>query len=299
MSDRLPVILDTDIGSDIDDAVALAYLLRQPRCELVGVTTVTGDVNKRAAMAEILCREGGRTDVPIHAGASSVLLTGCGQPSVPQYDAVQDRPHRRDWPAMTAIDFLRSTIRRRPGEITLLTIGPLTNIALLFAIDPELLTLVKQVVSMAGVFFPDRQADPFKVQREWNVFVDPIASAMVYRARAKDHLSVGLDVTLKCQLPADEVRRRFTVAPLPTVLAMAEVWFKHQKTITFHDPLAAALLFDPTLCSYETGEVIVPLDANPKLEGQSLFTPSAAGPHRVAKTVDAARFFDHYFSVFS
>src|SRR5690349_10019245 len=82
-SPSIPIILDTDIGSDIDDAVALAYLLKQPRCELLGITCVTGDVGKRCACADFVCRAAGRVDIPIHAGASSVLLTGPGQPLVP------------------------------------------------------------------------------------------------------------------------------------------------------------------------------------------------------------------------
>jgi inosine-uridine nucleoside N-ribohydrolase len=74
----ISILLDTDIGSDIDDAVALSYLLKQPRCELLGITTVTGDVAKRCACAEVICRSVGRGDVPIHAGTSNVLLTGPG-----------------------------------------------------------------------------------------------------------------------------------------------------------------------------------------------------------------------------
>src|SRR5437870_13380354 len=110
---RVPLVLDTDIGSDIDDAVALAYLLRQPRCELLGVTTVTGDVGQRAALCDVICRAAGRQDVPIHAGASPVLLLGPGQPRVPQYEAIRDRPHRRDVVPGDAVEFLRRTIRSR------------------------------------------------------------------------------------------------------------------------------------------------------------------------------------------
>jgi purine nucleosidase len=117
MANSIPVLLDTDIGSDIDDAVALAYLLQQPRCELLGVTTVTGDVSKRAACAEVICRAAGRTDVPIHCGASNVLLIGPGQPHVPHYQAIRKRLHQTSWPANTAVEFLRQTIRKRPGEI--------------------------------------------------------------------------------------------------------------------------------------------------------------------------------------
>jgi len=138
VSDKVSIILDTDIGSDIDDAVALAYLLRQPRCDLVGITTVTGDVARRAACAEVICREMGRGDIPIHLGAADVLVYGPGQPNVPQYDGIKHRRSSDGSPKKYCGGFLRQTIRARPGEITLLTIGPLTNIALLFAVDPEI-----------------------------------------------------------------------------------------------------------------------------------------------------------------
>src|SRR6185312_4773304 len=103
--DRIPVVLDTDIGSDIDDAIALAYLLRQPRCELVGITVVSGDVQKRAALAEAICHAAGRPDIPIHCGHREVLNYGPGQPNVPQYDAIANKPHRMDWPENTAVQF--------------------------------------------------------------------------------------------------------------------------------------------------------------------------------------------------
>jgi len=173
--DKIPVLFDTDIGSDIDDAVALAYLLKQPQCDLLGVTTVTGDTAKRAAMVEIACRAGGRTDIPIHAGLTGPLLHGPGQPNVPQFDAVAAKPHRTDYPN-TAVDFLRKTIRSRPGEITLLAVGPMTNIATLFSLDPEIPSLLNRIVLMCGVFTTGGPG-----AREWNAFVDPVATAIVYR----------------------------------------------------------------------------------------------------------------------
>ncbi|HLK56618.1 MAG TPA: nucleoside hydrolase [Chthonomonadaceae bacterium] len=294
MADTLPVILDTDIGSDIDDAVALSYLLRQPRCELLGITTVTGDVAQRAACAEVLCRAAGRADIPIHCGASRPLLYGPGQPNVPQFAAIHSRAQRTDWPSNTAVEFLRQTIRSRPGEITLLTIGPYTNAALLFALDPEIPSLLKRLVSMAGVFY----ADP--IYNEWNCKVDSVATAMVYAANAPDHLSVGLDVTLPCKLPTEAVRARFKPSPLDVALEMAEVWFQHTNAITFHDPLAAALLFHPELCAYETGQVNALVDPDHAKGGTTLFSASGSqdAPHTVAKTVDPNAFFETFFSVF-
>jgi purine nucleosidase len=211
---------------------------------------------------------------------------------VPQYEALKDRPHRKDWPAGDAIEFMRRTILARPGEITLLTIGPLTNVALLFALDPEIPSLLKQVVSMAGVFFGKEE------DSEWNCRVDPVATAMVYAARPPRHVSIGLDVTMKCRMTAAEMRARFTAPPLNFVLEMAEVWFRGSKEMTFHDPLAAAVIFRPELCGYEDGTVAVDCDREDKLAGRTRFVPAAAGSHRVARTVDPAAFFAEYFSVF-
>ncbi|MGB9625007.1 MAG: nucleoside hydrolase [Phycisphaerae bacterium] len=79
----IPILLDTDIGSDIDDAVALAYLLRQPQCELLGITTVTGEPEKRARLADAICRAFGRSDVPIFSGAARPILVPQRQPAAP------------------------------------------------------------------------------------------------------------------------------------------------------------------------------------------------------------------------
>jgi purine nucleosidase len=292
------VILDTDIGSDIDDAVCLAYLLRQPACDLLGVTTVTGDTAQRAALAEVVCAAAGRTDVPVHAGASGPLLIGSGQPHVPQYDAIKDRPHRQDFPPNTALAFLRETIRSRPGEITLLAIGPMTNLGLLFAADPAIPSLLKQLVLMCGVFTAGNGHGPGA--REWNALCDPVATAITYRARPPQFTSVGLEVTTKCVLEANECRRRFTEAggPLGIVAEMAEVWFRHgARHITFHDPLAGAILFRPDLCDYAEGEVTVETTSLP-LAGMTVFNSHVQDkPHRIATQARPDRFFEHYFEI--
>lgn len=294
MGDTIPVLFDTDIGSDIDDAVALAYLLRQPRCELVGVTTVTGQAQARAMLASALCRAAGRDDVPIHSGVEKPLLVAQRQPLAPQAGVLSRWPHREDFAPNTAVPFMRDAIHRRPGEITLLAVGPLTNVGLLFALDPDIPRLLRGLVLMGGVFANRTAGLP---RLEWNAMLDPHATALVYRAPVKPHTSIGLEVTTRCQMPASECRARFRGGVLNVVADMAEVWFQGQPTITFHDPLAAAVTFEPGLCAYEEGQVEVELQSDRAL-GMTHWDPqSAERPHRVAAAVEPSRFFEHYFSV--
>lgn len=287
----MKVLLDTDIGSDIDDAVCLAYLLAQPDCDLLGITTVSGEPVRRAAMASALCRVAGK-DIPIFPGAADPLLVTQRQPHAPQADRLAHWPHEANFPTGQAVEFLRTTIRANPGEVTLLTIGPLTNIALLFSIDPEIPHLLKELVMMCGVF-TNRRAGVGPL--EWNALLDPHATAIVYRAPVRVHRSIGLDVTTQVALPADAVRQRFQHPLLRPVLDFAEVWFERQDQIVFHDPLAAVALFDAAVCNFMRGRVEVELQST-RLGGLTAWTPDAAGPHEVALEVDADRFFEHYFA---
>ncbi len=152
-NNKIKVLLDTDIGTDIDDALALAYLLCQERCELLGVTTVTGEPRKRAEMVSALCRQAGRDDIPIHCGCPEAMLIEMRQKVAEQAAALGDWPRRKDFPPGTAIEFLRRTIREHPGEITLLAIGPLTNVGVLFAADPQVPSLLAGLVLMCGRFW--------------------------------------------------------------------------------------------------------------------------------------------------
>lgn len=285
------VLLDTDIGSDVDDAVCLAYLLANPACDLLGITTVTGDTVARAKMASVLCRIAGK-DIPIHPGARSSLLTEQKQPLVPQAAALEKwNNHETKFSSGEAIEFLRKTIRANPGEVVLFGIGPMTNIAALFAADEEIPHLLKSLVLMCG-YFKRGNAD-----MEWNALVDPTATAITYRAKSKVHRSIGLDVTLQVQMEAPEVRKKFQAPLLLPVLDFAEVWFSKVKYMTFHDPLAAATIFDDKICGYERGLVDVELKSE-KFPGATSFTKKDDGPHEIAATVDKQRFLDHYFGFF-
>lgn len=293
VNERVPVLFDTDIGSDIDDAVALAYLLREPRCELLGITTVSGEPQVRASLADALCQASGRADIAIHGGSGDPFLVPQRQPHAPQKTVLDRWPHRRDFAPGTAVPFMQQLIRSRPGEITLLAVGPLTNVALLFAMDPEIPSLLKRLVLMAGVYTTTISGAP---RAEWNVLLDPHAAARVFQSPVPETVAYGLDVTMRCALDAAECRRRFQGPVLSVVAEMAEVWFQRRPTIVFHDPLAAAALFEPELCTYEAGRVEVEL-GSPRTAGITHWEPHPDGPHRIALGVDAERFFARYFSV--
>ncbi len=284
------ILLDTDIGSDIDDAVCLAYLLAEPEADLLGITTVTGEGLQRAQMSSVLCRIVDRDDIPIYPGAELPLLVEARQPKAPQSSALARWSHRADgYPTGEAIEFLRQTIRANPGEITLLAIGPLTNIALLFAVDPEIPALLDSLVLMSGCFT--------RSFAEWNVINDPHASAMVYRTPNLRIKAIGLDVTTQVKMAADDVRARFNTPLLRPVLDFAEVWFEKQPVITFHDPLAAVTIFDDKVCRFEQGEISVNLGLESDL-GRTHWAPGE-GQHDAALDVQPGRFFDTFFNVFS
>ncbi len=286
---KIPVLLDTDIGNDIDDALCLLYLLRQPMCELVGITTVGGQPGVRAMLADALCREVGREGIPIHSGTGIPILIPQKMVEAPQGAALKGRTYRKSFQSNRTVDFLRETIRSRPGEITLLGIGPLTNIGLLFAIDPEIPSLLKRLVLMCGQFY--------KQKGEWNARVDPHAAAIVYNARVAQHLSVGLDVTQKCRMSGEEIRRNMMGLGFELINDMLEVWLKFRGRVTYHDPLAASLIFQPDICRYERGKVDVELKVDDLL-GTTYWEPNTQETYyTIAVDVDSNCFFDHYFSI--
>ncbi len=282
--------LDTDIGNDIDDAVALAYLLRQPRANLVGVSTVTGPVADRARIASAVAMAAGRDDLPIYAGYGDPM-SGPGQPTCPQAERLDAVPHRKDFAAdpAAALAALGAAARRKPGQLTLLTIGPLTNAARFFQDDPELPRLLGRMVLMGGHFYPDKPG------AEWNILCDPAAAAAVAAAPVR-RTWYGLDVTLKCAMHRDDVRQRFRGPLLEAVYRFAEVWFRRRDQMVFHDPLAAAAIFEPPLCALRPARVEVQTAG--EFPGRTV-PHEAAGPQAdlIATAVDAKAFFDHYFAV--
>lgn len=292
---KTKVWLDTDIGSDIDDAICLAYLLSHPDCELAGISTVSGRPVARARLADALCHAAGRPDLPLYPGEAMPLKGEQRQPEAPQAAALGAWPHRRDFPAGQAVSALAETIRRHPGEVVLLGIGPMTNIGRLFSLHPDVAGLLRGLWLMCGWFRPG----PTEPGVEWNARCDPEAAAIVYRTAVKEHRSFGIDVTRKVTLHAAGVRERFTAPILAPVRDFAEVWFQRAgRGVTFHDPLAAVALFEPSVCGMERGRVTVRAGES-GTPGATAWEADPAGPHQVAVSVRPDAFFAHFFSVVS
>lgn len=235
-----PLVLDTDIdiGDDIDDALALA--LNPPEIELCGVTTVFRNAPRRTLLVKQLLHLMNRSVIPVAAGASKPLL----QPwsAIPhggaqlgkQFEALDPNVLLESGPH--AIEFLAAQIHLAASQgerLTIAAIGPLTNIALLFSVYPDVVPLCDLLI-MGG-----KWTEAFA---EWNIVCDPEAAAMVFSSGASITM-VGLDVTLPCVLSDSQVAG-FRAANKPHAHFLADLITLWAHPITLHDPLTLLVLFD-------------------------------------------------------
>jgi len=287
------VLLDTDIGTDIDDAICLTYLLANPNCNLLGITTVTGEPEKRAMLASSLCILAGK-DVPIYPGTAEPLLIEQQQKIAQQSKSLEKWSYKKDFPKGQAIEFMRKTIRENPDEVILLTIGPLTNVGLLFKVDEEIPYLLKGLVMMCGYFH--HKIEGWN-KLEWNAKGDYHASDIVYRSNVKIHRSIGIDVTSQVTMDSKEFKEKFSADIFKPLQDYAQHWYDYSHTVTFHDPLAAATIFNEKICEYEKGNNSIELN-DAETAGLTKWEKNRNGRHEIAATVNKEEFFKEYFSVF-
>ncbi len=248
------IILDTDIGSDVDDALALGLAVRSPEVDLVAVTTVYGDVALRARMARKLLDLAGRADVPVCAGVRLPLLR-----NRPVYWAGHEGqgllgPEDADLPfdPRHAVDLMVETVLANRGEITLVPIGPLTNVAAALTLEPALAEHLKEIVLMGGVV---RAGDSLGLPWvEHNIRCDPEAAQIVFNSGARITM-VPLDVTTRVTIDRAGLAR-IQAAESPFALAIADQLARYprfrDRGATFtHDPLAVATAFDRSFCRIE------------------------------------------------
>lgn len=246
---RQLVIVDTDIGDDIDDAFALTLALSDPRLQVLGVTTAWGDTRTRVLLVRRLLAALGRSDVVVAEGEATADPTPFTQ--IHWAMGAADRS-----PAPAAVDFIADQVRAHPGEITLLSLAPLSNVQALIRRDPETLRRLKAVVLMGGSIRAGYQIggaipNPHPAA-EYNVASDPRALAALLKAGAPIRM-FPLDST---QLKFDEVRRdRLFGYGSPASDALALLYHQWrlfnawgQVTPTLFDVVPVAWLLDPSLC---------------------------------------------------
>jgi len=243
------IIIDTDIGSDVDDAYALAFLAHSPEVQIEAITTVWADPLLRARIAHKLLNLLGKSDVPVAAGEAnplnpqrSVFLFGHEGRGI--FDADEEAPIS-DIPAGELIE---SLLRRYPGEIKMLLIGPPTNMGKLLSKKPELAGFVKEFVIMGGLPFYGPKEMELIGERpiEFNFAADPEAAALVFSSGAPVTL-VGANVTfptILSKVDIDRVRRSDHPA-LRLIAKMTDEWLPVMglEETSMHDPLAASALF--------------------------------------------------------
>jgi purine nucleosidase len=238
------VIIDTDIGDDIDDAFAVALALRSPELQILGITTTFGDTETRAKLLDRFLAEAGRPEIPVAAGV----------PTSPKGTFTQRRytesGHFAKPSHPDAVAFLLDQIRRNPGQITLIAIGPLTNVGAAIDKDAATFRKLKRVILMGGSIhrgYGDLGfGPPPPPQPEWNILND-VPSAQKLFAAGVPLFAMPLDAT---QLKLDEVKRAFLFSrgtPLTDALTLLyHEW--GQQTPTLFDPMTIAFLVNPALC---------------------------------------------------
>ncbi|MGO9088350.1 MAG: nucleoside hydrolase [Candidatus Sulfotelmatobacter sp.] len=238
------VIIDTDIGDDVDDAFALALAVRSPELQILGVTTTFGDTETRAKLVDRFLGEVGRADIPVLAGKATETKNPMSQ------RRYAEGGHSAKGSHGDAADFLLDQIRKHPGEITLIGIGPLMNVGAAIDRDAATFRKLKRVVIMGGSIrrgYGDLgYTAPVPPMPEWNILND-VASAQKLFAAGVPLYVMPLDST---QLKLDEVKRAFLFSQGTAVTDQLAVLYHlwGQETPTLFDPMTVAFVLRPELC---------------------------------------------------
>jgi purine nucleosidase len=287
-----PVIFDTDIGDDIDDALALGLALQSPELDGRLVTTVADDVESRTRLAWKELGLFGRRDVALATGAPDPLLDPRRLDKAAQFtiltpaDTIPAAAHAR------AAERIIDTLMRSNEKFTIIPVGPLTNIALALREEPRIKDHIERIVLMGGSYFP--------AKREYNIYRDRIAAQIVFTSGVPI-TGVGLDVTTRCKLEgADLAKIREARNPASQFLyQLIALWQKDNpnRFPTLHDPLAVASAVEPGIIETRSGAVTVET-ATPNLYGATTFTSEdqlpkeAKASTRVAHDVNVRGFLD-------
>jgi len=291
----LAILLDTDIGTDVDDAIALALVLASPELDLRSVTTVSGDVGLRARIAKKLLTLAGHDDVPVAAGVREPVLR---QRSFlwlgHEGKAILDPSDTLSLAPTHAVDALIEGVRRQ--HLHVVTIGPLSNVAVAIMKEPAVIQAIPHLTMMGGAL----GLHPGGPLVEYNSGSDAEASQIVLNAGMPVTL-VPLDVTVQVALNANHLARLRTSRSrlVQTVCEAIEIWAPlHRRFFAsqpgwdtntmalLHDPLTVAVLIDPSFVTIERHHLRPAIVAG---DFRLVADPTAA-ELEVAVAVDAPRF---------
>jgi purine nucleosidase len=277
------VFIDTDVGDDVDDSFAIAFAANSPELNLTGISTVFRDVSKRASLAHALLEAYGITDVPVYEGCGKPLIKTADIHAIPcQYDekalsAFSPYQKRETHGVLALLD----AIRRTP-DLTIIAIGPLTNIALATVLDPDLMRNAS-IYMMGGAFST--------TEAEWNIFCDPEAAQIVFNSGADIHV-LSLDVTAKCKVPEEKLSgiRQSKTRGSRLLASCIQKWETSSGFgVTFHDPMTIAGLIRPDLVCFKEKKVAVELHGEETRAAtvlkESLFGTSEVPNAKIATSV--------------
>jgi inosine-uridine nucleoside N-ribohydrolase len=279
------IIIDTDIGDDVDDAFAVALALQSVEFKIVGITTAWGDTKLRARLLDRLLKEVGRSDIPVAVGIEKHRP---GDAIFSQARWTEAGPAAKEHPA--AVDFLLEQVRSQPGEITLVAIAPLTNIGAAIDRDPAAFKKLKRVVMMGGSVYrgyDDLGEGNRPPDREYNIAMDVQAAQKLFDSGVPLYV-MPLDST---QLKLDEVKRTlvFTQStPLTDALTLLyQQWTRgtNRQTPTLFDVMPVAFAIAPQLCPTRRLRL--------RVDDQGYTRPEPGTPNtEVCVASDPTRFFE-------
>lgn len=304
MEMKQKVILDVDTG--VDDALALLCAVRSDKLDVVGITTCFGNVDVETATRNTMAvlEYAQRADIPVYMGAQRPLLrewagpvpwihgdNGLGDAELP--------PLRRLAQDESAASFIHRTVSENPGEVILIPVARMTNVANVVQFDPDIAKKIKRIVMMGGAAFCPGNVTP---TGEANIWGDPEAAQMMFRCGAPMTM-VGLDVTMQARLTARQLDSLHE-SPYSEFLKQAVSFYidAYERTqaqepgerwCALHDPLAVAMVEDPSLC--ETKDYYVDVETQGLLTAGTTVVDARAVPAQrpnlsVCVGIDAPRF---------
>jgi purine nucleosidase len=288
----IPVIFDTDIGDDIDDALALALALQSPELDVRAVTTVIDRTTERTRLAWKELGLYGRREVTLGTGSDEPFLDPIRPQRARQFEVLTPADVAPAAASRRAADVIIEALMNSREKITVIPVGPLTNIALALKLEPRIKQKIERIVLMGGAFT--------MLIPEYNIMRDRIAAEIVFTSGVPI-TAVGLDVTTQCKLEGRDLdRMRAAGNPASQFLVhLIDLWQDgHPNQFpTLHDPLAVASVVRPHVIETQLGSVAVET-ASPLTYGVTMFTPAdqvrGTPVTQVARTVNVRAFLDMF-----